>query len=110
MVVSRQRDKAANRVRAREDNVEDQHIRARRVAPSGSHKRRMTHQICISCSIQRRGAKVDRWAKDLADEPNGAIVNNVQTTIADLEGQDDKNMVVRINVTHHTYTETFVNM
>lgn len=70
----------------------------------------MVEQARTLQSIQRRGARVDGWARDLADEPEVAVVDDVQTTTGDVECHDDRKMVAETEVTHHSETNAWADM
>lgn len=73
---------------ARGDDIDDSHIRAGKVAPSDSHRRKMAvEQFRTPRSIQRRGSRDDGWIIDPDDEP---IAEDIQGATEDVEGQDDR--------------------
>lgn len=71
MIASQQRDKLVVRAHVRGDNVEDSHLRAGRVARTGSHKRWLVdEQFRVHCNIRRRGSRhVVGGTRDRDNEP-----------------------------------------
>lgn len=66
------RDIVVGRAREREDDVENSHLRAWRMAPIDSHKRRLAGeaQFCASHTIRHRGSRCTSvWTRDVDDEP-----------------------------------------
>lgn len=86
-ITSRQNDiyeKAiAKSSRARADNIENSHIRAGRVVPINSLRRRLDDKSRTPCIIRHKG-KADGWGIDLVNELDVAIVDDFETIAHDV--------------------------
>lgn len=94
---SRQRDRAettACTTRARRGNIEDPHLRAAKVNPIDSHRKRLAaYQFHAYCTTLCKGSRaLVGWTRDVGDEP---VVEDVQAVV-----KDTMQMVAESDVPH----------
>lgn len=98
MIVGRRRDRDVVSAGDMRGDVDDSRLRARRVAPIGSHRRRLADQAQFYASRtirRRRFRSATGGTKDDEDDPV-----DVQAPSAPI--QDDVQVVVEANVPHRT--------
>lgn len=74
-----------------------------------THRQRSCLQSRTPYTIWGRGGITDGRTRDLANEPDVMVVDDIETTTQEAKGQDDKKVVAETEVTHHNVTEDPTN-